>query len=240
MPDPPEGFPAEADGGFSLTHREAQWFKEIILESAPNTLLAHLVSGTDRPSEDGIGPWDDPVVLTADAESLALVEDARCFSLVMHGASLLYNLLLAKAYVSKGFDAIADQTDVYAEELSEWGDRVDADMAALSSWDLRRWWTDVLADNPRISPLTQRFVTNWISLVRSGDASKAAMTVQARELIANREQVQKKAQSRLRNDRLLRTWTGASGADPLSFRWGTVRDLVTDVVDGIVATDAAT
>jgi hypothetical protein len=238
MPDPPPGFPAVVDGGFALTGAEAQWLKEAILETASNTLLAHLVNGAEAPAEGTFGPWDDPAVLTADADILALCESARRFSLVMHGASLLYNLILAQTYVARGFDAIPNQTDLYVQELSAWGERVDADMAALESWDLRQWFTEVLALNPRISVLTQRFVTDWISLVRSGSAGKIAASAEARDLIANREQVQKKAQSRIRNERLLRTWTGASGSEPLVYRWGTVRDLVTDIVDATEEIDA--
>ena len=38
--------------------------------------------------------------------------------------------------------------------------------------------------------------------------------------------------SRLANDRLLRTWSGASGSAPLTYRWSQVRGIVRDLHDG--------
>jgi hypothetical protein len=35
------------------------------------------------------------------------------------------------------------------------------------------------------------------------------------------------------------TWSGESGAGQLNYRWGTVRMLVTDIVDGLMSSDHA-
>lgn len=149
----------------------------------------------------------------------------------MHGAALLYNLLLAEAYRKCRFNAIEDQADAYGEQLEDWAEHIESDRSALRSWDLPTWWSEVLAHNPRITPNSRKFVTDWMELARSGDLAQIGANTDARTLVANREFSQKKAQSRLRNERLLRTWTGASGARPLTFRWPTVKDLVTDVVN---------
>lgn len=229
LPNPPEGFPDEIQGGFTLTPAEAAWFREIVDASAPGSLLAHLLQSPYAPTGDA--PWEDPVVRSVDDKTLALVEDARRFSLVMHGAALLYNLLLAEAYRKCRFNAIEEQADAYGEQLEDWAEHIESDRSALRSWDLPTWWSEVLAHNPRITPNSRKFVTDWMELARSGDLAQIGANKDARTLVANREFSQKKAQSRLRNERLLRTWTGASGARPLTFRWPTVKDLVTDVVN---------
>lgn len=228
LPDPPEGFPDSMPGGFTLTPEEAAWLREVIDTSSPGTLLSHLMQGVEAPA--AASPWEDPVALSADGLVLEVLEDARLFSLAMHGAALLYNLLLAEAYVAGGFDAVGDQTDYYREALSDWVDQVQMSTDELARWDLDSWWAGVFEHNPRINRLTQVFVTEWVARTRAGGLAGLADDRGARELVANREYLQKKSQSRLRNQRLLRTWQGSSGAAPLVYRWGTVKDLVTDVV----------
>ena len=147
---------------------------------------------------------------------LAVLEDARLFSLVMHGAALLYNLLLAEAYVAGGFDAAGDQTDYYRDALSDWVDEMQASAGELERWDLDDWWAGVFEYNPRINRLTQAFVTEWVSRSRGGDLAGLADDRGAREMVANREYLQKKSQSRLRNQRLLQSWQGSSGSAPSS------------------------
>ena len=53
-----------------------------------------------------------------------------------------------------------------------------------------------------------------------------------RQLVSDREQRQKKGQSRLTNDRLLRTWSGESGSARLTYRWDQVRRIVQDIHEG--------
>lgn len=228
VPDPPEGFPDAMPGGFTLSSEEAAWLREMIEASSPGTLLSHLMQGVDVP--EAARPWDDPTALSADASVLAVLEDARLFSLVMHGAALLYNLLLAEAYVAGGFDAAGDQTDYYRDALSDWVDEMQASAGELERWDLDDWWAGVFEYNPRINRLTQAFVTEWVSRSRGGDLAGLADDRGAREMVANREYLQKKSQSRLRNQRLLQSWQGSSGSAPMVYRWGTVKDLVADVV----------
>jgi hypothetical protein len=77
------------------------------------------------------------------------------------------------------------------------------------------------------------FVDTWLGTVTGGNAAAVAMNGQLRQLVSSREQAQKKAQSRLTNDRLLRTWSGESGSAALTYRWPVVRRIVTDIHDGL-------
>ena len=78
----------------------------------------------------------------------------------------------------------------------------------------------------------------WIRLIQSTDPSSIADDARARDFIANRERAQKKSQARLRNEKLLSAWSGASGSGQLTFRWSNVRRIVTDIHDGLEQTDA--
>ncbi len=97
---------------FSLTQVEAEYLRERILTSKPGTLLAFLV-GRDDPPERAAFPWELelPGVPPDLSEQL---RHARNFSEVMHGASLLYNLMVAEAARKE------ENVSKYEQRLSEW------------------------------------------------------------------------------------------------------------------------
>ena len=43
----------------------------------------------------------------------------------------------------------------------------------------------------------------------------------------------KGAQSRLKNEKMLAAWSGASGTGRLTYRWGTVKVIVNDIMRGL-------
>lgn len=239
IPLPPVGFPESIAGGFALRPAEGEWLRDTILEAASATLLAHLVAASDPPLPATGGPWDEPVAWIADPEILRVLEDARVFSLVFHGAALLYNLLLARAYETAGLNRVTGKVVRYEDELERWAAEIEADRDAVQGWDLDSWWAELHTYNQRIGLSTQSFVNDWVGFVRSGPADRLVTDAGAAALVAHRERVQKKAQARLVNERLLRNWNGASGADRLVFRWPTVRRLVSDIVESVEAVDAA-
>ncbi len=238
LPSAPDGFPQAVPEGFELTAPEAAWFRDLTLEQAPGTLLAFLMGQDVAPGEESDAPWDDPIATGAPEPIASLLEEARCFSLVMHGASLLYNLLLAEAYEAAEYDAVEGRSEHYQDALASWSDQIGEDQSALAAWDFDAWWADIQAHNLRIGPLTQTFIREWLVLVRDQGASGLADHQGARLLVRNRERATKRGQARLVNDRLLRAWNGASGSGRLVFRWGTVRRLVTDVVEALEVDDA--
>jgi hypothetical protein len=88
-------------------------------------------------------------------------------------------------------------------------------------------------ENPRIRPLTRRFVDVWVDRAVHGSVAEVAEDQELRGVVRERERFQKKSQARLSNPRLLASWSGASGAAPLTFRWSQVRRIVTDIHDGM-------
>ncbi len=105
LPARPAGFPYEVPDGFALSPEEAGWLRERILTSVPDSLLARLtlVPGTTLDATDSVGPWDGCRSLDLSDEIKRYLNHAELFSLAIHGAALLYNLMAAKLFAANGF-----------------------------------------------------------------------------------------------------------------------------------------
>lgn len=231
MPSAPEGFPRVADGGFALTHDEAAWLRDRILDAAPDTLMSHLA--VHAPDPESPAPWADPAALSVTGTARELLDHARSFSSVMHGAQLLYNLILAEQYESAGLHRIADPVAVYRDLLGRWAQTLPAVVDA-KTWDL----DDLLRRVERQRGVTlnvgsRRFVEDWARMVQESDPVALVHDERARNFIAARERRHKGAQARIGNRARLASWGGVSGSGALLFRWGTVRGLLTDIHEGL-------
>jgi hypothetical protein len=230
IPEPPDGFPKQVDTAFALRPDEARWLAERINQSPATrgSLLAQIVSGHARIVGDSFGPWDDPVGQVNDKTLRLQLEHAELFSLGMHGASLLYNLLVAERYVDCGYDRVPDATTRYRELIDKWATECVDARQRLAAWDRTAMWNLVRSINPRIGRPTIEFVENWLENVTSGQATNAVDDQALRDLVHKRE-LRRGKQSRLQNDKLLANWAGESGAGRLNYRWGTVRRIVQDI-----------
>jgi hypothetical protein len=232
LPAAPVGYPGVVDGGFDLASQESMWLRDRILAAAPDTLLSHLLLRDGPPDPDSVASWDDSACADAPDAARGVHGHARLFSLGMHGAALLYNLLVGERYEREGYTRIPAPVGDYHGRLDDWADACDDAAAQFRAWDRNAMWDLVTRVNPRIYRDTRRFVDTWLDAVTTGNAAAVAMNDQLRQLVAGREQAQKKGQSRLTNDRLLRTWSGGSGSAALTYRWPVVRRIVTDIHEG--------
>ena len=233
LPAAPAGFPASVQGGMKLLREEAVWLRERILECAPGTMLAHLLVDDTPLDDDDTPPWVDPSCLSAHGPPASLLQHGRLFSLVMQGSALLYNLLIAERYEAAGMTTHQQPVQRYRERLSGWAENIHADGELLREWDRQEMWDLVSDVNPRVGLHTRDFVNGWIEIVLAGQGATAADDKHVRSLVDLRERRQKGAQSRMVNDRLLRTWSGASGTSMLVYRWPQVRRIVTDIREGL-------
>src|SRR5690606_2058698 len=91
--------------------------------------------------------------------------DARAFSALMHGAQLLYNLLLAEEYEAAGFDRLSSPADGFIDALSRWAEDLPS-LVDLQTWDLDALLARV--ETARRSPInmhSRRFVRGWRDLL---------------------------------------------------------------------------
>jgi hypothetical protein len=225
LPPQPEGFPDNAS--FALCRKDAKYLQERILTHAPRSLLAHFVARKSAPS-DGPFCWTEAGYADFPPANREQVDHARCFSEVIHGAALLYNLMLSQL---RRNDELINH---YVEQFREWSDLVNERGSVLHGWNQEQFWQILHAAGARVPSRTERFTKDWVAMVLSAASpGKLAGHSAARQLVKERERALKKSLARLENPRALELWNGAAGAGRLDFRWGVSRQIVTDVMEGL-------
>lgn len=231
MPAAPEGFPHEAPGGMALTVEESTWLRERLLTTAPNTLLAHLV--TQTLDKDSGAPWEDPAANTVTGAAQHTLAHARYFSETMHGAQLLYNVLIAESYEEHNLTRIVGKRDEFAGRLAEWASRYEAEKHDRD-WDLDRFFALLTRTRgSQVGRSTENFVRSWAALLKTVDTRTLLTHAPARELVTARERQNKGAMARINNLPRLETWGGSSGAGRYIYRWTYVRRILIDIQDGL-------
>jgi hypothetical protein len=231
LPDPPDGFFQMDQASFELEPEEAEWLAERIEATTEGSLLEWLVASRSELAVGSTAPWENPATTQAPTAIQRVVEHAKCFSAVMHGAALVYNLLIAERAQEQGLDASGDLVDHYRDRVEEWRVSLDEMTAELAAWDRSEFWELVTTFNRRIPFPTRTFVDRWIEIALRR-RHEVADDDQIGRLVANRERLLKGRQSRLSNDRLLHEWGGSSGAARLTFRWDQVKVLLEDIRHG--------
>lgn len=228
---PPDGFPGECS--LSLTRREAEYLDERIRLSpaCSGSLLAALVAWRKR-SADSSFAWEHPHCAELPPKLRELLDHAQNFSEVMHGAPLLYNLILAEQAHQK--DGVAK----YRRGFAGWAKSLAERSRALAQWNRVRFWELVRSANQRITGPTYEFINTWWDLALTGDAARLSDRPTARLLIRDRERRLKKNLARIDNPRAQELWAGDSGTAQLEFRWFISQRLLGDIFDGLGLPDA--
>lgn len=215
--------------GFALTLDEAGFLKDRLAVAARGSLLSDLALAGDRAGAEAI--WLHPGRPGWSDRNRRITAQAEAFARAMHGAALLYNLMLAeKAAAIQGTEAGQwdDLAGGYRQRLEDW--REDLRTLALAEWSLDALWSLIAETAHRIAPATRRFAEDWRDIVRQSGA-QVADSPTARALVEEREARLKGPKSRLRNPSALARWNGASGTAMLGFRWNTVASHLRDLAD---------
>jgi len=227
IPPCPDNFPDKAS--FKLDEQEAEYLRERILHLIPKTLLAFLVD-VGQPTEFVPFPWEHPQAGEFPSAIAELVGNARNFSESIHGAALIYNLMLAR--LSKNDKLIEE----YDDKITEWSERIEERKGEFSSWSQKRqrFWEIVLSQNARIPHSTQRFINEWLDIALSKDSPGSVINNNhVLNLIRNRERTLKKNLARLSNRRALELWRGAAGTGQLDYRWKVTQTILADMHSAI-------
>lgn len=230
IPVVPDDFPKSAS--FRLNRYEADYLRERILFRAPRTLLAFLIDGT--PSGTVGLPWEHSRYGELPSHLKEQVDHARNFSEVIHGAPLLYNLMLAEKSQHK------DMVEIYQEALEKWAAKIEGRGVEFVHWDRSIFWKIVESEGARITPRTRQFINSWLDIVFFGnELQRICEDNHARLLVHEREQALKGKLARLSNQRALELWSGAAGTAQLNYRWGIVQKIVDDILQGLQGIDNA-
>ena len=218
LPAPPDDLLREAT--FRLTAEEESYLSDLIAASTEGSLLSWLIHNPPQVAADYVWQLDNvgdfPLALRE------LVDHGHRFHTAIHGAPLLYNLLLAER------SEHSELAEHYRLALSDWGNEL-ASSQVLDGWDRTDWWAQLHKRNPGLSPLTRRFVDGWLDILTTG--SDVTDHPQARTLIATRERQIKQGRARLVNQAALDRWTGQSGLVRLDYRWQVTQRLLFDLFD---------
>jgi hypothetical protein len=226
LPQAPSGFPNNAT--FHLTTAEAGYLRERIIFSHRDSLLAFLVDECE-PSETAFA-WEHPQRGRFREPFGEQLFHARLFSEGMHGAQLLYNLLLAEAVEND------EWSDSFDAAMATWVALMSRRSADFTGWDRRRFWAIVAEGGARVTCRTRDFVDGWLSLVLDVGAAAIAGGLQdTRQLIFQREHELKRQRARLQNRQALLLWRGDAGSRQLNYRWEVAQTIVNDILDGISA-----
>lgn len=173
-------------------------------------------------------PWQHPAVDSLPFDLQEQLLHAQNFLELIHGAALLYNLMLAEA---KPGTTLAES---YRTGLQQWATRLSARAEDLQQWDRQAFWQLVNQQAGLVNPRTQSFVNQWFDLALEPDrAFSMAENAAARAQIHDREDALKGKQARLDNPRALELWLGDSGVGQLNFRWPTVSKIINDILTGL-------
>lgn len=218
LPVAPPDFPKNA--AFELTRDEALFLQGKILALQRGSLLETLAQR--RYNVEVAYPWelDFP-------EHREVLGHARTFAHVTHGATVLYNVLLARRRLeTTGASGDDENLRRHEEELNAWMAKMS--IAETAKWDVDSFFRIV----PGIPRRTREFVRTWRDCVV---ATGGKIDVEAAiRLVRIREQSLKGPRSRFTNASALEKWGGTSGGLPI-YRWHRVHRFMLDLYDGLEA-----
>jgi hypothetical protein len=229
---PPEDFPHECS--LRLRRADAEYLSERIRLSprCVGSLLAELV--TRRQNNESVDfVWQLPFIAELPPKLRELLEHARNFSELMHGAPLLYNLILAEQEHSD------EGVSTFRRRFSKWKQLIAGRPLVFAEWKRARFWELANTGNPRISSPTYDFINSWWDFALGADAVSLRESPAVRALIRDRELRLKKNLARIGNPRARELWNGDSGSAQLEYRWGISQRLLADIFEGFERPDAS-
>ena len=228
----PSDFPQKAS--FTLTPNESEFLKERIKgKNGRNASLLAVLADSDKAWESVDFAWEHESAInnSLPAELGRILSHARNFSEVMHGAALLYNLMLARRFFDK-FSKWEEKITSYESEIGKWGGMISARKDDYANWDRQQFWQIIASQNAGIHRRTIDFINAWLDLVLSSkNPADLVSNESAQTMLLNRERSNKPTgMARLVDESALRQWSGAAGAAQLDFRWGVSQRLLTDIL----------
>lgn len=224
-------FPNECS--LSLTEEEAEYLRERIRLSprSAGSLLAELVARRERlDNVDFI--WWLPCFAELPLRLRQQIDHARNFSELMHGAPLLYNLILSEQ------EHLEDRVEDYRSRFADWARLMRERSSVLKAWKRTEFWERAKARKAPISDGTYDFVNAWWDHALISNPDELVDKPAVRSLITNRERRLKKGLARIGNPRARELWNGEAGSAQLEFRWQISQRLLSDIFDGLEGENA--
>lgn len=219
-----------------LLKEEAEFLKDQILRCLDSSLIAFLI---DKGMASNVEfPWKHKLYDKFPEKISHDLKHAENFSLVMHGASLLYNYILAEklsCIVNKNNNSKAQELiNKYRIEIENWQEKIICN-TDLTAWKINLFWS-IVEKSKRKMPRTKFFVDTWISTVLNNNSDKLDIihNEDLRLLITRREKELKPEKlCRIINQNALENWSGASGTHQIDYRWYQTQTIINDILEGL-------
>ena len=197
-------------------------------DAAPSSLFRELARA-GRPAECP-SAWTHPLRSEWSADNRALVSHAERFSGLLHGAALLYNLMLSERAAAQAGEASAWQAraEAYRARLQRW--QAELRTLPFADWRLDDLWQRCEATSYRVQPRTRRFVAEWLDRATTPGSPSPTTPVPGGSSSGGNASL-KGGKSRFHNAAALSRWGGASGTEPLTYRWNAVTTHLRDLAD---------
>jgi hypothetical protein len=225
IPSAPSAFPLNVS--FTLTPAEARYLKARVLENHRESLFAFMLDRDFVDADPGF-VWDHPTSQQVPGELLREIDHARCFSEVMYGAEILYNLYLGELEPRRN-SVIENCTSL----LQDWIELLGERRRELINWDREDFWKLLAQQMYMPSTGTRLFIDEWCRRVLSGNPRTLRAGQTNEELIFSRETQIKGALARCNNRRSREMWKGEAGLRRLDFRWSNAHEVIRDVATGM-------
>lgn len=219
LPEPPSDFPERAN--FALSPAEADYLRDRVAQSFPDSLLNHLVHDLGTNPLEVDTPWMHPSYAAFSEVHREQLRHAHLFAEVTYGAAILYNLSLAELASN---DALRAELE---EEMRTWVEGLAA-LDGVVEWNLDRLLHLFAGTTHVVSQKTREFVRTWYGLAHRRELTTVTGP-EARELVRRREISLKGSRSRYMNARARDQWSGAAGLYRQDYRWRTVRRFLADL-----------
>ena len=205
--------PKDDTRGFNLTKDEADWIVDRCASLRNGqTLLGNLMSRARDVFH--INDLNKVAQLGLPNKLQLQLSHALAFADTLHGASLLYNLLLAERFAEH-------KVEEWQGKLDDWHER-----EIVRAKDAHTLIAPLLEASAEIAfrpnDCTMHFLNAWLGVMH------APTSQDARDIIISRERQAKLGRARLQLNGEY-DWNGSSGAGRLTFRWGRVHRYLQDI-----------
>jgi hypothetical protein len=209
------------ESSFDLGAAEAGYLKDRIAAACPDSAFAWLALRGEPVWAAYV--WEHPQLAQFPVILQLLIDHGRRFHHAIHGAALLYNLMLAD---KRGDTSLSDD---FRDSLAAWQQDLDNERV-FEGWDREAFWSTLTGLNPRLHPATRTFVNAWLAMAEAGDV---ADTKACRDVILAREIKLKGGRARLTNPAALDAWSERAGLVRLDYRWSVAARHLDDIYAGM-------
>ncbi len=226
LPEPPEKLMEYAE--LNLRKEDAEYLVDRISCRQNDTLLYYLIDKGEDIDADFF--WYLPVIKELPLKLQENIKHARNFSETIYGANLMYNYLLSKQVKNDSW------IEGYKKGLESWFEVISFRWTDLKNWynNLNNLWTSEALINARIPLSSRNFVDQWYDILfQQEKLDNILQSDKVEKLLKNREWRLKRDRARLLNARAREMWGGASGTIPLDYRWSTVKNIISDILNGL-------